>query len=273
MSPLAHTLLLLGVALFVAVCTCDHPPRCDPKLLYDVTIVYGFDGPLIRDQMDPMDMERNTLARRTNAYKYFSDTFGIKFDPSNSSTQMMMDGMVMVMPMKVPDESRYGVYAFDVRKRFHDGAEENNWAQGLFPLTNARFLDDAYLLMVMMDMRVFGSFGGVQGVVVPAGSMMAFGQYRLVTTDSNGKDSVVTVFHYTSSLPMLPNAFGFTPMTCQVFHPLFGDGLVFGGSYPGGIPGTINTRMVITIPTTRMAPRTDPLPSTRDCMNMPSTLL
>ncbi len=55
--------------------------------------------------------------------------------------------------------------------------------------------DGGFMVMIMEDTIVHGEFGGEEGKVVPAGSMLVYGEYNIDRSPS-GKDPLI--IHYRS---------------------------------------------------------------------------
>lgn len=201
--------------------------------VYDTTILYMIDeiaapgeGPFL-----PMDVERNTLEYRTNAYAFFDEQFGIDFDPADPANQNASDGLgglVQVQPIKtgVGDTSTHQVYGIDAQ-------DIPKWRHKM-PVTNVALRDDGYFVFILTDFTAHGEFGGAAGLPLRAGDILVFGDYRMF----DHKDRLLDTLHYRSLTPATVNPFAgaaaasdganFVNITCSIESDIFGEGLVRG---------------------------------------------
>lgn len=201
--------------------------------VYDTTIVYMIDeiaapgeGPFL-----PMDVERNTLEYRTDAYAFFDEQYGIDFDPADPANQNASDGLgglVQVQPIKTGfgDTSTHQVYGVDAQ-------DIPQWRNKM-PLTNVAFRDDGYFVFILADFTAHGEFGGAAGLTLRAGDILVFGDYRMF----DHKDRLLDTIHYRALTPATVNPFAgaasssdganFVNITCDLQSDIFGEGLVRG---------------------------------------------
>ncbi len=201
--------------------------------VYDTTIVYMIDevaapgeGPFL-----PMDVERNTLEYRTDAYAFFDEQYGIQFDPNDPANQNASDGLgglVQVQPIKTGfgDTSTHQVYGVD--------AQDIPQRRNKMPLTNVAFRDDGFFVFILADFTAHGEFGGAAGQTLRAGDILVFGDYRMF----DHKDRLLDTIHYRALTPATVNPFAgaasasdganFVSITCDLQSDIFGEGLVRG---------------------------------------------
>lgn len=208
---------------------------CDPSRVYEVNIQYIHDHVLAPGQelFVAMDAARNTQTYREAAYGFIEDHIGVSFDPNDPNPQLTPGGEILMQPSQLTVD--YQVYSWDVQN-------QHQWRHQV-PLTNAHFKDDGYLAIFLQDTLVYGSWGGAAGRLVPAGSIVLFGEYRVF----DHQDRLITTIQYQSSDPATPNPFGYVNITCDVFSDLWGQGVVYGLSDSGVNPERhITTRNVMT---------------------------
>ena len=195
--------------------------------VYDATIVYLIDevveGPLFL----PMDVERNTQAYREEAYEFFLEQFGMLFDPDDSEIQFITDGgngSANVFPLKTGVGSTHQVYAVDAQ-------HIPQWRNKL-PLTDIALFDDGFFVTLDTDFLVRGAYGGDDGILLPAGTQIVFGEYRMF--DASGE--LLETFKYKSNIPVAAVPVGgsfeasggaiFVTIACDIESALFGEGNV-----------------------------------------------
>ena len=83
----------------------------------ETTIVYGIDRVVPDDDLFlPMDVERNTAAYRQQAFTFFAERFGVRFDIARTDDQEETDaaGRSAVMrPIRLTRGASHQVYAID----------------------------------------------------------------------------------------------------------------------------------------------------------------
>lgn len=201
--------------------------------VYDTTLIYMIDeiaapgeGPFL-----PMDVERNTLEYRTDAYAFFDEQYGIQLDPNDPANQNASDGLgglVQVQPIKTGfgDTSTHQVYGVDAQ-------DIPQWRNKM-PLTNVAFRDDGYFVFILSDFVAHGEFGGAAGRTLRAGDIVVFGDYRMF----DHKDRLLDTIHYRALTPATVNPFAgaasasdganFVSITCAVESDIFGEGVTRG---------------------------------------------
>ncbi len=195
--------------------------------VYDATIVYMVDEIANGAFFLAMDADRNTEAYRQYAYDFFSARFGIDFDVSNGDMQVVGDGeggVAHVVALKPDISSTHQVYGIDAQRI-------PQWRSKM-PLTQVAFFDDGFFVTMETDLRVHGTFGGKDGIVLPAGTQLVAGEYRLFDDKAN----LLETFRYKSNIPVAALPVGgsfeategavFLTIACEVESALFGHGNV-----------------------------------------------
>lgn len=197
-------LLAMSICTLCSAVSADSPQskhpkyqRCDTPYanhgVYDATIVYGVDEVVTGPLLLPMDSERNTDTYRQTAYTFFRERFGLEFDVSDWGPQRVFDqsgASASVAPVKTGEGSTHQVYAVDAQHipRWHSK----------LPLTQVAFFDDGYFVTLESDFRVHGSFGGDQGIVLPMGTQLVLGEYRMF----DHRDRLLDTISYRSNIPV-----------------------------------------------------------------------
>lgn len=190
----------------------------------ETTIVYGIDRVVPDDDLFlPMDVERNTLAYRQQAFTFFAERFGVAFDVARTDDQEITDaaGRSAVMrPIRLTRGASHQVYAIDDQ-------DIARWRHRL-PMTNVALVDDGYFVFVGEEgFEVFGSYGGADGIELPPGAVFLLGDYRMF--DHRGR--LIDTLRYFSEIPALrviepkTGEVQFT-ISCAVESEIFGAGLV-----------------------------------------------
>ncbi|MEL6870245.1 MAG: hypothetical protein AAFO81_10635 [Pseudomonadota bacterium] len=202
---------------------CDTP--YEEHGVYDATIVYMIDEQVTGPLFLPMDDERNTAAYRQTAYAFFAERFGLDFDVNDWGIQVISDGeggSANVFPLKTGVGSTHQVYGVDAQ-RFP------RWRSRM-PLTKVALFDDGFFVTLDTDFRVHGTFGGDAGIVLPAGTQLVAGEYRMF--DDKGR--LLETFRYKSNIPVAALPVGgsfefsggsvFITIACDIESDLFGAG-------------------------------------------------
>ncbi len=192
--------------------------------VYEAVVVYLIveivEGPFFL----PLDVERNTLQYRSEAYDFFQERFGLEFDPSLPGIQVISgaNGEANVFPLKTGAGSTHQVYGLDAQNI-------PRWRHKM-PITNAAFFDDGFFVTLDTDYVVKGTYGGPGGIVLPAGTQFVFGEYRMF--DDRGR--LLETFRYRSNIPVTAGPVGgsfdfsggavFINIACDIESDLFGHG-------------------------------------------------
>lgn len=115
--------------------------------------------------------------------------------------------------------------------------------------------DGGIMHMLMTDTTLYGAYGGLSGIPVPAGSFIVYGDYNIDMTGpgKSGKHPSYVepiIIHYQSAEPILPtDIHGGITFRCTVIAP-WGEGIAQGTSYPQTVDGftLANIRNVHTYP-------------------------
>jgi hypothetical protein len=182
MTMLKHPFLLVGLSALLAVAnaaTISCETTLDNKI-YGSTFVIQ-----TRNQINlatgsgfPMEEARNTKEYRQAAFDFFAARYNFIFDPDVEGTQFVLgaDGATPVAAIAPSSAGTVQAIAMDV--------QSIPTLQGRFPLTSVKVVDDGYFLTVFAaDVTVSG--GTIGDLVIPANSIMSYGEYRFFDSDSN----------------------------------------------------------------------------------------
>ncbi|MEO0574525.1 MAG: hypothetical protein AAF004_03615 [Pseudomonadota bacterium] len=222
--------LLASFALFVsAAAVAGGNNQCDTPYpehgVYDTTLVYMIDEQVTGPLFLPMDVERNTVEYRQTAYSFFAERFGLDFDVNDWGIQIVTDGeggSANVFPLKTGEGSTHQVYALDAQ-------HISKWRSRM-PLTDIAFFDDGFFVTLDTDFRLHGTFGGDAGIVLPAGTQLVAGEYRMF----DGDGELLETFRYKSNIPVAALPVGgsfefsqggvFITIACDIESDTFGSG-------------------------------------------------
>ena len=96
--------------------------------------------------------------------------------------------------------------------------------------------DGGFIISFAADTMLHGEWGGIAGKMVPAGSILVFGDYNIDVTGpgNSGKNPKMVepiIIHYQSAEPIIPEAInGGITFRCTVIAP-WGEGIAQGISY------------------------------------------
>lgn len=184
------------------------------------------------------DFARETLGfsaarleqERAESIAFFQEQYGLDF------SQEPMDGAAVFGGMALRPEIRYRVVS-------STGAA--------VPAAGWTIHDAGFGVLMSADMMLHGTWGGPSGTMVPEGTMLLNGTYRIERSPGD-PDAEPLWLSYHDKEPMIPNADGHFFFQCIVEHPTWGRGLVQGVWAPQPRPddgGTqANTRTVATFP-------------------------
>jgi hypothetical protein len=194
--------------------------------VYEALVVYLIDEVVEGPVFLPIDEDRNTIEYRTEAYDFFRERFGLDFDPNDPNIQVISgpSGEANVFPLKTGVGSTHQVYGLDAQNI-------PQWRHRM-PITNAAFFDDGFFVTLDTDYVVTGTFGGANGIVLPAGTQFVFGEYRMF--DDSGQ--LLETFRYRSNIPVTAGPVGgsfefsngavFINIACDIESKTFGHGNV-----------------------------------------------
>jgi hypothetical protein len=197
--------------------------------VYETTMLFGIDETRSGDAFVDMAPERNTLAYRTAAYQFFSERYGLSFDPDQPGQQFVSDGqggLAFVWPLALGTGPSHQVHALDAQ-------HIPEW-RNLIPVTNLALWNDSYFVFAVTNFRVHGTYGGAAGATVRAGDLLAFGQYRMI--DDRGR--LLDVITFQGDTPTLLTPFTGDPATsagavmvgisAEATSDFLGDGIIRG---------------------------------------------
>lgn len=194
--------------------------------VYETLIVYLIDEIVEGPVFLPIDSDRNTFAYRESAYHFFRERFGLDFDPGNPDLQVISgpDGDANVFPLKTGEGSTHQIYGIDAQN-------VPQWRHKM-PMTRIAMFDDGYFVTLDSDYVVRGTYGGEDGIVLPAGTQFVFGEYRMF--DHRGR--LLDTLRYKSSIPVTAGPVGgsfefsngavFINIACDIESDIFGEGNV-----------------------------------------------
>ncbi len=194
--------------------------------VYEAVVVYLIDEVVDGPIFLPIDVERNTVQYRQDAYDFFLERFGLEFDPVEPGIQVISgaDGDANVFPLKTGTGSTHQVYGMDAQNI-------PQWKHKM-PITDVALFDDGYFVTLDSDYLVKGTFGGEAGITLPAGTQFVFGEYRMF----DGRGRLLETFKYRSNIPVTAGPVGgsfdysngavFINIACDIESDLFGHGNV-----------------------------------------------
>ena len=206
----------------------EVPDGFDQTLVYMATGVYDPNDPDYeapdgdfwhREIMGRSDEE--IAENRAEAVDFFVERFGINPDERDD---------VMFTDFMFDPRNEYRVYAIGGRDVPTEGwvIRDGGW---MLAITNP-------------DGVTLG--GEFDGVTVPQGTMMVFGDYNIDTVDGDP-----IIIHYRSGEPIVPQSAGWIAFRCELHSDEFGYGLAQGISEPvvdeNGVV-TANVRNILTFP-------------------------
>jgi len=167
---------------------------CDPNLLYDATIVYAADIIASEFALEvPIedDIFEVVMPRCARKFKNF---FGVETEDFWKGTGP-------------PPKGWTGYNATSMVYRLYGIATPEY--KNHFPLTNGRVYDDAFVLFSTMQLELGGEYRKMMHemgmtAVIPTGSNLYCGQYRLFENDTNGMYQLAPPIRYFGEMPMMP---------------------------------------------------------------------
>jgi hypothetical protein len=236
MNPLRNKMvLLMSVLLLVSALFAGTALAQEPQVPsgFDQLLVYMAAGTF--DPNDPdyqapdgdfwhreiMGRSDDEIAQnRTEAVEFFKTRFGI--DPDN-------DDSVMFQSFMVDPRNEYRAYVVADREVPAEGwvVRDGGWS------------------LAVMNPEGLTLGGDFEGVSVPQGSMMVFGDYNIDT----GAEPII--IHYQSGEPIVPQAAGWIAFRCELISEEFGQGLAQGISARVTLENGLvnaNIRNVLTFP-------------------------
>lgn len=108
------------------------------------------------------------------------------------------------------------------------------------PNTGWEVRDGGFQVVLTEDTILQGTYGGSEGIQVPAGASMVFGDYNIDVKTPGLSDILI---HYQSHSPIIARADGEVSFNCDLTHPQWGSGAARGVALPNG-----SIRNVITFP-------------------------
>jgi len=206
-----------------------NPTKCNWNTLYDANVNLFTDVVNVQAaDIDPLlDYTTVNLAMATRCASYVRTRYGLDFSgemtrfvmgTSLPGDAMPMNGSFIFLPLLFPWYWIYGASTPEMT---------------VFPATNGYVHDVSFTVMLMMDMTVYGIYGGTQGKMVPMMSMFMCGEYRTFNDEGEQIFEPVT---YQESRPAIVQSFD-TPydqfdgnmfIECDLFSPQWGLGKTRG---------------------------------------------
>ncbi len=235
-------------------CTVSTPDGFDKFLVYMGAGAYDPDDPeftppdYIYFQKEVMGRDEAAIeADRTAAMQYFLDTFGLDFfdeevveDPTSVEAMSPQGACQMAELCDIEGVATFNGFMLDPRQEYRAYAVSEMTA----PAEGWVVRDGGWMVMTIEETTLYGTWGGEDGKVVPAGSMLVFGDYNIDTGDQP------IVIHYQSGSPIIPGAEGIM-FLCIVSNPEFGEGRAQGISVPQILEDgrtQANIRNILTFP-------------------------
>lgn len=197
--------------------------------LYDALIVLSMDSMIMPNAgFGTIDPAMDTSVLHMETFNFVMEYYGINISAPSPN--------YYIAKMSVNNtETRYSVLAMAVKGK--DG-------QPLYkiPVTNVNVRDDFYSVFISNPMTVYGTYGGVAGKRLVAGSAILYGKYRFFSACpmSGQQVEIFDAITFMGICPMTPTDFeGFgTPdlsiatyaFVCQLEHPVWGTGMARGES-------------------------------------------
>lgn len=180
---------------------------------------------------DEDDIEEN----RRDALDFFDARFGL------DGEGLMAGGRALFYPFLTNETMRYRATNISGEAVNHVG-----WKN----------IDTAWMLMITDPAGVVLPSGQFQGVHMPPGSFVVFGQYYLVPTGvpaacGRSYHPKPIRISYSSGCPIIPDMAGVITFICDLHHPVWGVGKAAGTSVSALTPDgrlSTNTRNYLTFP-------------------------
>lgn len=206
-------------------------PRNSDDYIYNGVVIYNTDDEFVEGEalIIPIEHGRDTDEYRSRALAWFKKQYDLDIPYGAKHDELIFDGKARMQVWRTNPLYRMVVSGIDI--------QGHPSYQGKFPITNAFFKDDGYMILVEQEgFVVRGMFGNSHdaenGYEVPVGSFILYGEYRLFTTDENGNDVHQTTFQYESDCPVSPSPYPpySIPVNCIVHHDDLGVGRTVGRS-------------------------------------------
>ncbi|WP_316968814.1 hypothetical protein [Candidatus Methanocrinis alkalitolerans] len=241
-------------------CVLPTPDRFDKFLAYMGAGVYVPDDPdytapdYMYFQKDIMGRDEAGIeADRTAAMQYFLETFGLDFfgeevveDPTSVEAMSPQGACQMAELCDIEGVATFNGFMLDPRQEYRAYAVSEMTA----PAEGWAVRDGGWMVMTIEETTLYGTWGGEDGKVVPAGSMLVFGDYNIDTGDQP------IIIHYHSGSPIIPGAEGIM-FLCVLTNPEFGEGRAQGIMVPKTLEdgrAQTNIRNILTFPSYGIPP-------------------
>lgn len=215
-----------GYAVFVADGEFDPTIPPDNPNLHPIPGMAPFlDGAYFQEEI--LGRTAGEIAsRKQEAVDHIANRFGIDVnDPANA-------GRVLFINWMVDPRANYRAYSMGGENLSSAGREvlDGGWAA------------------IIIDPNGFTLGGDFAGQVIPAGSLIAVGDYAIMPDRPNQQPIVIS---YKSAIPNVPTAFGVAGAETDIYAPAFGSGTGYTTSSVATTPDgllQINARTVLTMP-------------------------
>jgi len=208
------TLALCSVALCGPIpCPAEN---CNPKRIYDTTLVYVSDTMFVKDPnglfgglFNELPAEKNTSDFFAAAMTFFKEFYGLDFTQPQPAWQFLQ--------LKTAPTMDYHIIAASTPGYPHS-----------MPVTDLEIADDFYMPYSTVETRVFGTYAP-QGEVVPAGTVLLYGKYTYHRTGETTPFWPVVTYFAPMPMPLMFMSMGFSmSIDCVLISPLWGRGSVKG---------------------------------------------
>lgn len=208
------TLALCSAALGVAIpCAKEN---CNPKRIYDTTLVYVSDTMFVKDPnglfgglFNPMPAEKNTSEFYSAAITFFREFYGLDFTRPQPDWQFLQIETANTMDYHIIGVSTPG-YPHSL------------------PVTDLEIGDVFYMPYSTVQTRVSGTYMP-EGEVVPAGTVLLYGKYSYHRTGETTPFWPEVTYFAPMPMPLMFMSMGYSmTIDCVLISPIWGRGSVKG---------------------------------------------
>lgn len=146
--------------------------------------------------------EEEIAAEEVKAREFFMERFGLDVE------KLSEQGRVSMVPVRVDPRQQYTAFVIGGECVPEEGYE----------------VRDGSFFLTITDPEGVELGGEFEGQMAPATSFMLFGHYNVLIKGPNAREEII---RYKSTMASMPSQ-GFIILTCELQHPVWGEGLLQG---------------------------------------------